>query len=293
MFAGMTRRGETAFRAPGFRVRIELRMLIISDNLNLDRSGVAKAVDLHDAGSIRELAHKIAAAGAQALDISVAGLAVGDSAEDLEWLVGEVQTVTEIQLSLDAGSGDAILAAAEKARSKPIINAFSVTLSRPEDVGEKLLPYAAKNGLEIILPLLGESSPPLDVDLRMELAADVVEKAETAGIPRDDIYIDPVVSYLISADGQKHSAAVLETMRLLAGSFDPPVKTVAGVGYVSKGNPPELRSPLNRTYLAMLAALGLDAALVDVLDPEMMRDVRLIRGMRNDSLYSVSDAELM
>src|SRR5665811_1560579 len=266
----MTRRGETAFRAPGFRVRIELRMLIISDNLNLDRSGVAKAVDLHDAGSIRELAHKIAAAGAQALDISVAGLAVGDSAEDLEWLVGEVQTVTEIQLSLDAGSGDAILAAAEKARSKPIINAFSVTLSRPEDVGEKLLPYAAKNGLEIILPLLGESSPPWD-----------------------DIYIDPVVSYLISADGQKHSAAVLETMRLLAGSFDPPVKTVAGVGYVSKGNPPELRSPLNRTYLAMLAALGLDAALVDVLDPEMMRDVRLIRGMRNDSLYSVSDAELM
>ena len=42
----------------------------------------------------------------------------------------------------------------------------------------------------------------------------------------------------------------------------------------------------------MLSSLGLSAAFVDVTDRETMRDIRLIKALRNESLYSVSDAEL-
>ena len=49
---------------------------------------------------------------------------------------------------------------------------------------------------------------------------------------------------------------------------------------------------MNCVYMAMLAALGMSSAIVDVLDPQMMRTLRLIRALRNESLFSVSDAEL-
>jgi len=39
-------------------------------------------------------------------------------------------------------------------------------------------------------------------------------------------------------------------------------------------------------------SLGLSAAFLDVTDAEVMRDVRLIKALRNESLYSISDAEL-
>lgn len=267
-------------------------MLLISDNLNLTRAGVAEAVEMGDAGSIRELAHKVTDAGAQALDVSVAALGTSHAARSLEWLVDEIQSVTGVQLSLDAASGDAVLAGAERADRKPIINAYSVMSARPGDLTDKLLPYAGEHGLEVILPLLEGPGPPVDAERRVELAVEMVEKAEAAGVARRDIYVDPVIVHLIADTGQMHSAAVLQTMQLLGHMFDPPVKTVAGVAYLSKGNPPELRSPLNRTYLAMLSAHGLDAALVDIRDREMMRDIRLIQGLRNESLYSQSDAEL-
>ncbi|HZJ03232.1 MAG TPA: hypothetical protein VFE20_06075, partial [Thermoleophilia bacterium] len=164
--------------------------------------------------------------------------------------------------------------------------------ARPSDVIDKLIPFAAQNDLEIVLPAFGGSGPALDADARASRAQELAQAAIEAGVDPDRIYVDPVVVHLGGGDGQQHSAAVLDTMRLLTTIFDPPLKTLAGVEYVSQGAPPQLRSALNRTYLAMLAALGLNAAIVDVMDAATMRDIRLIKGLRNESLYSVSDAEL-
>jgi cobalamin-dependent methionine synthase I len=92
--------------------------------------------------------------------------------------------------------------------------------------------------------------------------------------------------------GQAHASAGLEVMKGIPAVLDPAVRTLAGVEYLSQGAPAELRSSINRVYLAMLAALGLQAAIVDVTDSEMMRDIRLIKAFRSESLYSLSDTEL-
>ena len=266
-------------------------VLILSDNLNMAHQQVAKAVEARDAGSIRELAHKVTEAGADVIDLNIGSLSSG--AEDaMVWLVKQVQAVSDLQLSLDSRSADAMIAGVRAASKKPIVNAYSLQSARPEDVIGRLIPFAAENDLEIVLPAAGGFGPPLDADARAGRAQALVEKATSAGVAPDRIYVDPVVVHLGGGDGQQHAAAVMDTMRLLTTIFDPPIKTLAGVEYVSQGAPPQLRSALNRTFLAMLAALGLSAAVVDVMDAATMRDLRLIKALRNESLYSVSDAGL-
>jgi len=266
-------------------------VLIISDNLNMAHSKVAKAVEARDSGSVRELAHKVTEAGADVIDLDI-GLLTSGTEDALLWLVDQVQAVSHLQLSFNSRSAEAMIAAAQKAATKPILNAYSLQSAHPADVTGKLIPFVAENDLEIVLPAFGESGPPLDADERASLAQELVDAAVAAGVDPERIFVDPVVVHLGGGNGQQHATAVLDTMRLLTTIFDPPVKTLAGVEYVSQGAPPELRSALNRTYLAMLAALGLSAAIVDVMDAATMRDIRLIKALRNESLYSVSDAGL-
>lgn len=267
-------------------------MLVISDNVNVVRDQVARAVKDRDGGSIRELAHKVSAAGADAIDINVGSVPTREADEVLAWLVDEIQAVTDVQLSLDARTVEAIVAGAERAKNRPILNSYFVQSARPGEVADRLIPYAAENGFEIMLPAMGDSGPPMDPDTRASIASELVDRATEAGLDHDLIYVDPVVVHLGSGYGQEHAASVIETVKLFKQVFDPPVKVVAGVEYLSQGAPGQLRSPINRVFLAMLSALDLDAAIVDVNDREVMRDIRLIKGLRNESLYSVSDAEL-
>ncbi len=267
-------------------------MLIVSDNLNVAHRHVVKALADRDAGSIREIAHNVALAGADVIDVNVGSITSG-AEEAIIWLVDQIQAVApNVQLSLDAHTAEVIIAGAERAARPPILNAYYVQSARPDDVIAKLMPYAAERGLELILPALGSAGPPLDPDERAGRAQELVNQALGAGIEPERLFVDPVVVHLGSGNGQDHAAAVLETMKLLTTIFDPPVRTIAGVEYLSQGAPAQLRSAINRTYLAMLSALGLSAAFVDVMDSATMRDTRLIKALRNESLYSVSDAEL-
>jgi 5-methyltetrahydrofolate corrinoid/iron sulfur protein methyltransferase len=266
-------------------------MLVVSDNLNVVHRHVAEAVAQRDAASVKELAHKITEAGADIIDVNL-GPATPDAAEAMPWLVEQIQQVSDLQLSLDSGSPQAIMAGAEKARKKPIINGYFVASARPGELLSTLVPYAGQNGLELILPTLEPSGPPLDPDERAARGVELVNAALEAGLSQDQIYLDPVVIHLAGPSAQDHSRAVLETMKRLPRLYDPPIRTIAGVQYLSQGAPLQLRSAINRPLLAMMGALGLTAAMVNVTDRETMRDVRLIKALLNESLYSVSDAEL-
>ena len=86
--------------------------------------------------------------------------------------------------------------------------------------------------------------------------------------------------------------AVQEVLKMLPEVFDPAVQTTCGLSNISNGAPDELRSSIERVFLPMLAACGMTSAICNAKDPEMMRTVRLIRDLKTEALYSVSDAEL-
>jgi 5-methyltetrahydrofolate corrinoid/iron sulfur protein methyltransferase len=63
---------------------------------------------------------------------------------------------------------------------------------------------------------------------------------------------------------------------------DPPPMTVVGLSNVSNQVPNEMRPLINRVYMVMLMAAGLDAAILDPLDGELMEVIRIVES-RDDS----------
>jgi len=57
---------------------------------------------------------------------------------------------------------------------------------------------------------------------------------------------------------------------------DPPPMTVVGLSNVSNQVPGPMRSLLNRTYMVMLLAVGLDGAIIDPLDEKLMEVLRWV-----------------
>jgi cobalamin-dependent methionine synthase I len=58
---------------------------------------------------------------------------------------------------------------------------------------------------------------------------------------------------------------------------DPPPMTVVGLSNISNSVPNENRSLINRTFLVMLMAAGLDSAIADPLDDKLNDFIRIAR----------------
>ena len=70
---------------------------------------------------------------------------------------------------------------------------------------------------------------------------------------------------------QTQAAEALNTIRMLKESFDPQVMTTIGLSNVSNGCPKELRPLINRVFMVLAMGCGLDSAIVDSFDSELLR----------------------
>lgn len=265
-------------------------MFVIAENINIMRNSIAVALKDRDKAPIQEVARRLVVAGVDALDVNL-GPARKDGEESMAFLVESIAEVSSCQLCLDTTNAEAMEAGIVRCRElglpTPIVNSYSL---QPEKL-ESILPLAAKHGCEVI-GLTVESSIPVTAADRLNLAFELVNAANEAGIPNDRILIDPVVLPLGVDVGQQHAAAVREVVATIPEMFDPPVRAVCGLSNISSGAPEHLRSALNNVFLAMLSGAGLSCVIGDGLDQEFMRTVRLVRALGNQSLYSMSDLEL-
>ncbi|MEE9223852.1 MAG: dihydropteroate synthase DHPS, partial [Thermoplasmata archaeon] len=110
----------------------------------------------------------------------------------------------------------------------------------------------------------------------------MVTQAMELGIGTERIYLDPLVLPIGAAQDQ--GPKVLEAMSMFKALADPPPKTVVGLSNVS--NATKQRPLLNRTYLVMLMANGLDAAITDPSDPDLMAAVKASEVLLNKKLYA-------
>jgi len=94
------------------------------------------------------------------------------------------------------------------------------------------------------------------------------------------LYIDPLI--LTVKGSQEYAPNAIETIRFLKQGLDPAPRTVVGLSNISNQVPHEGRSLINRTYLVMLMAVGLDAAIADPLDEAQNEVIRIIEE-RDDS----------
>ena len=235
-------------------------MLIIGELINCTRKKVGEAAQKRDAEFFKELARKQALAGAHMLDVN-AGLPEQE-VELLSWLVDLVQGVVEIPLCLDSADPEAMAKALPLCKQRPMVNSIS-----DEPARWALLPMLKEHRPRVIALCLSEAGVPNGVEDRVATASRLIDRLTAEGFALDDIYVDPCVMPVATGPhGQHLLAAVGQIVRKYPG-----VHISAGVSNVSFGLP--VRKLLNETFLQLLMAHGLDAAIVDPCDPQLMMSV--------------------
>jgi cobalamin-dependent methionine synthase I len=241
---------------------MQVAMLVIGETLNAVIPKVGQAVVAREAQAITKLARVQVECGAQMLDVNAGGLAGRDEVEDLVWMINVVQRAVDIPLVLDSADPEALYTAMKIYRGpRPILS--SVT-AEPKHI-DRLLPLAVERDCGLVMLCMGERGIPPESEGRLVVAETLVKRATTAGLKPEDLYLDPLIM-TISADHRAGDVS-LSTLRLIRERL-PEVRTICGVSNVSFGLPQ--RRLLNRTFVAMLMALGLEAFMVDVRDQALM-----------------------
>jgi 5-methyltetrahydrofolate corrinoid/iron sulfur protein methyltransferase len=173
-------------------------------------------------------------------------------------------------LSFDTTNLEAIKAGIKKVpRGKAIINSTSAEAERLAAVP----PVAAEYGTKLIGLTMAKEGIPVSAEARVSLALEnLVPRCEEVGLPLDHLIVDPLV--LTVKGCQEYVPQCVEAVRILKQS-GLPILTNAGLSNVSNQVPPELRPLINRTYMVMLMAVGLDMAIADPLDKELKEFVRI------------------
>jgi len=250
-----------------------MRTFIIGELINSSRAQVKEAISRRDEGVIRQLARAQVEAGADALDLNAAE-SMEQEPDDLRWLVEVVQDeLGEVRLSIDTASPEAMEAGLSACRARPIINSISNEATR-----RPIIELAARTEAEVIGLPMGQAGMPKTAEERLAEARALVEACEEAGIPRERLLID-VLCMSVGSNPDQGLAALAATRRIKELG----VRTCAAVSNVSFGLP--RRRLLNRTFLAMLVAQGLSAAILDPTDQGMMETLLAAEALTGKDKY--------
>jgi 5-methyltetrahydrofolate corrinoid/iron sulfur protein methyltransferase len=246
-------------------------MILIGENLNVISQTLGPALKERQAGPIEDMAKAETTAGIDLIDLNIGPARKGGD-ELMSWVVNTVQAVTDKMLSLDTTNLDAMEAGLKVRQGPVLMNSVSLQTSRID----RGLEIANKYNADLIGLLWSNDGMPRDVNERAMHTVDFIYKANSAGIPNERIWIDPIASP-ISVEINQVKACV-EFMAML-GEIAPGCKSTVGLSNVSNGAPAELRCWLNRTYMIMLMRGGLYSAIVDAFDKDLMA---IARGQRPD-----------
>ena len=251
-------------------------MFIIGELINGMYQDAGQAIKNKDKSVIQRLAQEQVNAGCSALDLNC-GPASRNPIEDMAWLVQTVQEVTDKTLCLDSTKPNAIEQGLKIIKNKAMINSTSADKEKLDI----LVPMAIKYKTGLIGLTLDKKGVPQDKDRRLELAAMIVADCQEKGFSPDELYIDPVVLPVNVAQAQLE--ATLQALSEFKIISQPPPKTVVGLSNVSQGT--EQRSLVNRTFLIMGVLNGLDAAILDPLDKELMNSLITAELILNKQIY--------
>jgi 5-methyltetrahydrofolate corrinoid/iron sulfur protein methyltransferase len=264
-------------------------MLVIANNITSRNPRVAAILGQHEPGrgdaaspecpGLRDIAESCTQAGAGVMEINLQQHL--DSPEIMEFAVKVVQFATGGQLCLSSNHSAVIRAGLKLCSRPPIINYLSLDTARLKEI----LPLAAEYKAEVVL-LVSDPARPGDARQMLEEASVLVGAANEAGISNERIILDPGILHITKEQGQHHLAEVIEFLRAIPESFEPPVRTTCWIANGSAGAPAGLRPVIDSALLAMLSGAGLSSVFLDVLNPENRRTLRLLRIFRNEEIYA-------
>jgi len=235
-------------------------MIIIGEKINGTIPAVKEAIENRDAAFIADRAVKQAAAGADFIDVC-ASTAPEIEIETLKWLMDIIQDATDTPLSIDSPNPRVIEAVFKYANKPGILN----SISEEGDKCEVLLPLMEGNTWEVVGLTCNDRGIPNDVQTKVDITKTMVEKASKYGVTPDRIHIDPCVMALSTENNSFLNLA--QEIREIKALY-PTIHVTGAVSNISFGLP--VRALMNKTFIAYAIQAGMDSAVMDPLNRDMM-----------------------
>ncbi|MCL2528978.1 MAG: dihydropteroate synthase [Coriobacteriia bacterium] len=234
-------------------------MIIIGEKINGFIKKTREAIEAKDAAYIKELAIKQQECRSSYIDIC-AGTAQEIEMETMEWLIGLVQEVSDLPISLDSSDPQILIDCIPLCNKPGMINSVSME----EGKVEKIFPIIADTDWNVVALTCNQDGIPNDAETKFAIAKDIIAAAHKYGIAENRVYIDPLVTTLgTSSDSMLNFVGALKLIKAeLPGAF-----TTSGLSNISYGLP--YRKSINMQFLCLCMDAGLDSAILDPLDPYM------------------------
>ncbi len=258
-------------------------MQLIGENLNVIKKVIGQAFKDRNPEPIQKMALEEKAAGMDWIDINL-GPARKGGPELMEWVVKTVQEVVpDIPLALDTSNIEAIEAGLAVHKGKALVNSV---MARPERY-TVMLPMVAKYGADMVALLWGPEGLPRDENERAALAVELCYAANEAGIPNENLFVDPIITPVNIQQPQLMST--LAFMQMLQ-DIAPGARSTNGLSNISNGTP--WREPLNQIYMIMLERAGMYSCIADYEDKLLIDIARGRRPDLVDAVHKVMDGEI-
>lgn len=235
-------------------------MIIIGEKLNGSIPSMAKAIAEKNETYIRDLAKKQSAAGAHFLDVCASVPEEGEL-EILKWLIGLVQEASDTPICIDSPSARVCAEAIPFCKKPGLIN----SVSGEGDKIDRIFPVIADTGWECVALLSDDKGIPQNVERRLEVFDFIMKKAAEYKIAPERLHIDPLIEMLAaSEDG---ISTVVTTIKKVKEQY-PDIHVTGGASNISFNLP--ARKYINRAFIILAMNAGMDSAILDPLNKDMM-----------------------
>ena len=227
--------------------------MLIGERINpTGKKKLAGALKTGDLNVVREEAIAQVEAGADILDVNVVAPEV-DEISVLPKVLETIMDAVDVPLCIDINNPAALKEALKVYKGKPIVN----SVSGEEKSLNEVLPLVKEYGAAVIGLALDDDGIPKTVEKRLEAARKIIERAESMGIPREDIIIDCLALSLGSDD--QAGLLTLQAIRMVRSELG--VNQTLGASNISFGLPD--RPLVNRAFLSLAVEAGVTSPTVD------------------------------
>ena len=241
-------------------------LVIIGERINpTGRKKLAESLENGNLDLVRSEAIRQVEEGAHILDVNV-GVSGIDEPKMLKEAILAIQEVTDVPLCIDSALPKALEAGLNAYKGKALVNSVNGEKQKLDQV----LPLVKAHNAAVIGLTMDDDGIPKDAEKRLAIARLIVDRAQQAGIPLEDVIIDPL-AMAVSADDQA-GLETIKALRLIRDELG--VNQTLGLSNISFGLPE--RTSINAVFLAMAVLNGLTCPIADPTVWEMRRAALLV-----------------
>ncbi len=249
-------------------------MIIIGEKINGSIPSMGKAIAERNEEWIRDIAKKQADAGADFIDCCAS--VDENELETLEWMIGLIQSVTDLPISVDSPSAQTCVDAMKFCNRPGLINSVSGEGNKIDIV----FPVIADTTWEVMALLCDDTGIPKSAEDRIRVLDHVMAKAKEYGIAESRIHIDPLVEMLCTAE---EGISVLLEVMAYAREHYPMAHLSGAISNISYNLP--YRKIINIAFAVMSVAAGMESAVLDPLNRDLRGAIYAAEALKGDDFY--------